>query len=282
VTPEVRAAFERILLRLDVNGAFVQGDAFHRYDRTAMREKMEAEAAAGNTNFSHFHPDANFIDKLEDLFSSFGTNGTGQHRSYVHTQEDAERHSEHFGLEMKPGKFTPWEDVPANTDMLLYQGLHGMLKTDDHDISQHVDLGIGMVPIINLEWIKKIERDQAHRGYTHDEVVASILRRMPDYVRYITPQFSRTDINFQRVPVVDTSNPFITRDVPTLDESVVVIRFRRLDTFNPDFPYLLDKIPNSFMSRRNSIVVPGGMMTYAMELILEPILASLLEKRQAA
>ena len=87
-------------------------------------------------------------------------------------------------------------------------------------------------------------------------VTETILRRMHDYVHYICPQFSETDINFQRVPTVDTSNPFIARWIPTADESMVVIRFA-----NPkgiDFPYLLSMLHDSFMTRPNTIVVPAA------------------------
>jgi phosphoribulokinase len=279
VTPEVRTAFENILYRATATAAFVQGDAFHCHDRKAMQKKMKSEEEAGNFNYSHFRPEANCIEQLEDLFCTYGRNGSGQHRYYVHNEVDAKRHSEHFGIDLKSGEITPWEDIPANTDVLLYQGLHGMIKTGENDVGQHVDLGIGMVPIVNLEWIQKIHRDKEERGYSQEEVVASILRRMPDFIRHITPQFSQTDINFQRVPCVDTSNPFGVNKVPTLDESYVVIRFRDLTKFNIDLPSLLDNIKGSFMSRRNSIAIPGGEMSKAMVLILEPIIVSLLEGR---
>jgi len=154
-----------------------------------------------------------------------------------------------------------------------------MVVTDENNIAQHVDLGLGVVPIVNLEWIQKIFRDNAERGYSEEAIVDTILRRMPDYINCITPQFSRTDINFQRVPTVDTSNPFIARDIPTPDESFVVIRFRNPKKFNTDFPYLLSMLEGSFMSRRNSIVVPGGKMGFAMEIILQPIIESMMEYR---
>ncbi|MDH5480745.1 MAG: phosphoribulokinase, partial [Nitrosomonas sp.] len=94
---------------------------------------------------------------------------------------------------------------------------------------------------------------------------------------YITPQFSRTHINFQRVPTVDTSNPFISREIPTLDESMVVIRFR--DPAKVDFPFLLSMIHDSFMSRPNTIVVPGGKMGMAIELILTPLILDIVAKK---
>jgi phosphoribulokinase len=136
-----------------------------------------------------------------------------------------------------------------------------------------------VVPIVNLEWIQKIHRDTSSRGYSAEAVTDTILRRMPDYVNTITPQFSRTDINFQRVSVVDTSNPFIARDIPTPDESLVVIRFRFPEKH--DFPYYLSMIKDSWMSRPNTIVVPGGKMGLAMEIILQPIIHELMERKRS-
>ena len=128
--------------------------------------------------------------------------------------------------------------------------------------------------------IQKIFRDHAERGYDAEVIVDTILRRMPDYVNYITPQFSQTDVNFQRVSTVDTSNPFIARDIPTPDESFIVIRFRKPEEFGVDFPHLLNMINDSFMSRPNTIVVPGGKMGFAMELILEPKIQRMLESKK--
>jgi len=131
---------------------------------------------------------------------------------------------------------------------------------------------------VNLEWIQKIHRDKAERGYSAEATVDTILRRMPDYINFITPQFTWTDINFQRVATVDTSNPFVARDIPTPDESFVVIRFRTPK--NVDFPYLLDMVDGSFMSRPNTIVVPGGKMSFAMEVILAPIIHELIQNKK--
>ncbi|MCW8923527.1 MAG: phosphoribulokinase [Gammaproteobacteria bacterium] len=276
-TSTVKHAFEQIFTREAITPVVIEGDSFHRYDRTAMKEAMTKAEAEGNKNFSHFGPEANVFDKLEELFKSYGESGTGQRRLYLHSDEEAEPYE---GL--NPGQFTPWEDIPTNTDLMFYEGLHGGVVSDDADVAQHVDLLVGVVPSVNLEWIQKIHRDNAERGYTEEVIVDTILRRMPDYINYITPQFSRTDINFQRVATVDTSNPFIARDIPTPDESFIVIRFREVEKFNTDFPYLLSMIPNSFMSRRNTLVVPGGKMGLAMELILTPIIHDMIEKAKKA
>jgi phosphoribulokinase len=264
-TTTVKTAFEHICRRLNVTPSIVEGDSFHRYDRASMG-KVIREAASQGRNISHFGPEANLICDLAKLFRQYGETGTGKRRYYVHNEEEATLH------QRPSGTFTDWADLDAGTDLLLYEGLHGAMVTSKCDVTRYTDLLIGVVPIVNLEWIQKIHRDTLQRGYDEQDVTTTILRRMEDYVTHITPQFSRTDINFQRVPTVDTSNPFIARDIPTPDESFVVIRFRDPRKYNVDFPYLLSMIKDSFMSRRNTIVVPGGKMLLSMELILMPIL----------
>ncbi len=279
-TTTVKRAFEHIFTREKINAAIIEGDSFHSLNRAEFREAVKKAEAAGNKHFSHFGPEANDFPALANLFKTYGETGGGKRRYYIHSDEEAAEHNKRLGTNLKPGEFTPWEDLPPNTDLLFYEGLHGMVVTDEVDMAQYVDLAIGVVPVVNLEWIQKIHRDAAERGYSAEAIVDTILRRMPDYVNYITPQFSRTHINFQRVPTVDTSNPFIARDIPTPDESFVVIRFA--DPKGVDFPYLLAMIDGSFMSRRNNLVVPGGKMGFAMEIILEPIIHRLVEESKKA
>ena len=272
-TTTVKQAFEHIFLREGVNPVVIEGDSYHKYDRAAMKVAMSEAEATGNQSFSHFGPEANVFDKLEETFKTYGDTGTCERRYYLHSDEEAKPYGQ------QPGEFTAWETIEAGTDLLFYEGLHGGIATDNVDVSKFVDLLIGVVPIVNLEWIQKIFRDCEQRGYSTEAVTDTILRRMPDYVHYITPQFSRTDINFQRVPTVDTSNPFIARDIPTPDESFVVIRFRDPNKLDIDFPYLLNMLDDSFMSRRNPLVVPAGKMGFAMEIILAPIIERVLDSR---
>lgn len=277
-TSTVKKAFEAIFNREHITPVVVEGDSFHRYDRASMKVKME-DAIKNGENISHFGADCNEFGLLADLFRSYSETGGGKKRYYLHSEPEAEEHNARLGTSHTPGQFTPWEDIEEGTDLMFYEGLHGLVKSDDVDMTPHVDLKVGVVPIVNLEWIQKIHRDNAERGYSEEVIVDTILRRMPDYVKYITPQFSQTDINFQRVSTVDTSNPFIARDIPTPDESFVVIRFKDPTKFNTDFPYLLSMIDGSFMSRRNTIVVPGGKMGLAMEIILTPIMHEMIANR---
>jgi len=278
-TTTVKNAFEHIFFREKIKPLVVEGDSYHRYNRVEMKAEMAKESEKGNNFFSHFGENANHFDLLAENFKSYADSGTCKRRYYIHSDDEAVFHNKRLGgTSYTAGEFTPWEECSDKTDVLFYEGLHGLAKTENVDVSQHVDLGIGVVPIVNLEWIQKIHRDNKERGYSAEVIVDTILRRMPDYVNYITPPFSRTDINFQRVSTVDTSNPFIARDIPTPDESLVVIRFRDPKKYGVDFPYLLNMICNSFMSRRNSIVVPGGKMGFAMELILAPIIHDMIQK----
>lgn len=275
-TTTVKKAFEAIFHRLNVMPLTIEGDSFHRYDRKTMREYIE-KATRERSHFSHFSIEANLLDELADVFRQYGETGGTKRRYYIHSEEEGRR----FDSKYQPGTFTPWADVePGTTDLLFYEGLHGAVKTNTLDVARYADLKIGVVPIVNLEWIQKIHRDTAERGYKPEDVTATILRRMNDYVNIITPQFSITDINFQRVPLVDTSNPFIARDVPTADESMVVIRVNDPEKFQVDFPYLLRMIHNSFMSRYNTIVAPGGKAGLAMEIIFRPIIEKMMEARR--
>jgi phosphoribulokinase len=272
-TTTVKVAFEHIFLREGVNPVVIEGDSYHKHDRAAMKVAMQEAEEDDIRSFSHFGPDANVFDKLEETFKAYGESGTCERRYYLHSDEEAKP----FG--QQPGEFTPWQTIEAGTDLLFYEGLHGGIVTDDADVAKLVDLLIGVVPIVNLEWIQKVHRDCNQRGYSAEAVTDTILRRMHDYVHFITPQFSRTDVNFQRVPTVDTSNPFIARDIPTPDESFVVIRFRDPTKLDIDFPYLLSMLEDSFMSRRNTIVVPGGKMGFAIEIILAPLIERMLKER---
>lgn len=278
-TSFVKSAFEHIFFKEKINPLIVEGDSFHMYDRASMKENVIKQEKLGNNFFSHFGPDANLFDKIEQTFKTYGETGKCERRYYLHSDEEATAHNNRLNTSLKPGEFTPWEQVSDATDLLFYEGLHGAVVTDQVNVAKYADLKIGVVPSVNLEWIQKIHRDNKERGYSAEETVDTILRRMPDYINYITPQFSQTDINFQRVATVDTSNPFITRDIPTADESFVVIRFKDLEKTPIDFNYLLGMINGSFMSRRNTIVVPGGKMSMAMEVILYPIIHDMLSNK---
>ena len=273
-TSTVKHTFDQIFRREGITAASIEGDAFHRYDRAAMKAEMTKRLAANDQKFSHFSVDANLLDELAAQFRAYSHEGRCKTRQYVHDEGEAEKYGS------SPGTFTDWREIGEGSDVLFYEGLHGAVKMDGVDVASHADLKIGVVPVINLEWIQKIHRDRASRGYSTEAVTDTILRRMHSYVHTICPQFTETDVNFQRVPIVDTSNPFVARWIPTAGESLVVIRFK-----NPrgiDFSYLVTMIQGSWMSRANSIVIPGDKMDLAMQLILTPMIIRLVERARAA
>lgn len=272
-TTTVQRTFEQIFRREGITPAIIEGDSFHRYDRAEMKELLAKDQEQGG-HLSHFGPEANQFEDLEKLFAAYSESGTGQARKYLHDAEEAAPFAQ------EPGTFTQWAPLPADSDLLFYEGLHGGVVDGDVDVAQYPDLLIGVVPVINLEWIQKINRDCRYRGYSTEAVTDVILRRMPDYVHYICPQFTKTHVNFQRVPIVDTSNPFTSRSIPAADESMLVIRFA--DPKGIDFPYLLSMLHDSFMSRANTIVAPGGKMDLAMQLIFTPFILRMNERRKKA
>ena len=267
-TTTTSEAFRKMFNMMNINAAWLEGDSFHRFTRPEMDAEIRKAKEQGR-HISYFGAEANDFGQLEQFFKQYGEDGTGRFRRYLHTFDEAVPYNQ------MPGTFTPWQKLAENTDLLFYEGLHGGVVDGDINVAQHVDLLIGMVPIVNLEWIQKIVRDTRDRGHSREAVMESIVRSMDDYLNYLTPQFSRTHINFQRVPTVDTSNPVSARGIPSLDESFVVIRFRGLK--NVDFPYLLAMIQGSFMSRHNTLVVPGGKMSFAMELIMRPLIEQLIK-----
>ncbi|RLA01551.1 MAG: phosphoribulokinase [Gammaproteobacteria bacterium] len=270
-TSTVKHAFEDIFRRGGIKPVVVEGDSFHRYDRKEMRAEV-VKAEDQGRSLTHFGPEANCLDRLEQLFSNYAETGKGERRFYIHSD------AEGVPFNQPAGTFTPWEEIDSNNDLLFYEGLHGGIVTDEVNIAQYVDLMIGVVPVINLEWIQKIKRDCTNRGYSSEAVVDIILKRLPDYIHHITPQFSRTHINFQRVPLIDTSNPFVMREIPTPDESLVVIRFK--DPTMADFPYYQSMLKDSFMSRPNNLVVPAVKMGLAMEIILTPFIDEMMTKKR--
>ena len=273
-TSTVMKAFAHIFRREGIKAQAIEGDSFHRYNRVEMRERVQAADRGSGPPISHFGPEANLLAELAEIFGEYGASGRGRVRRYVHDAAE----SKELGCE--PGTFTDWQQMAPDSDLLFYEGLHGAYLGGGVDVAQHVDMLVGVVPIINLEWIQKLHRDRHQRGYSQEAVVDTILRRMPDYINHICPQFSRTHVNCQRVPTVDTSNPFIAREIPSADESMVVIRFA-----NPkgiDFPYLLSMLHDSWMSRPNNIVVPGGKMGLAIEFIFTPMVLRLMDRKRRA
>ncbi|TCM85260.1 phosphoribulokinase [Rhodovulum steppense] len=273
-TSTVKHTFDQIFRREGVKAVSIEGDAFHKFNRKDMKAELDRRYAEGDSTFSHFSYEANELKELERVFREYGETGTGRTRHYVHDNDEAELYG------VPPGEFTDWAPFEEGSDLLFYEGLHGAVVNDEVNLPQHADLKIGVVPVINLEWIQKIHRDKEKRGYTTEAVTDVILRRMHAYVHCIIPQFTQTDINFQRVPVVDTSNPLVARWIPTPDESLVVIRFK-----NPrgiDFSYLVSMIQGSWMSRANSIVVPGSKLDLAMQLILTPMIERLVSESKRA
>ena len=268
----VRKTFERIFRREKAQPVIVSGESFYRYNDKEMAVELEKNIAEGRY-LSYLGAEANRFDKLEEFMCAYSNYGTGELRSLLKNRDEIARHS---GL--SAGEFTHWKPIPVGTDLLFYEGLHAGLVTEQFNVAQYIDLLVGIVPSVNMEWIERLHMTDAKK--LDDEAkIHLIIGRMDDYLRYILPQFGRTDINIQRVPVVDTTNPFIANDVPSDDESFLVFRFSDPKKLNIDFPRLLNLIGDSFLSRHNTLVVPGGKLRLALEVIMAPLISELLAQK---
>ncbi|WP_178862550.1 phosphoribulokinase [Thiomicrorhabdus cannonii] len=291
-TSFVKRAVEKIFARESLNVAIVEGDSYHKYSRAEMKEKVAESKANGGPVLTHFSEKANEFAALEALFKEYKENGTGKRRYYIHSDEEAAEHNARLGRnDLKSGEFTPWEAIPEGTDILFYEGLHGMVKRMDHgpaegmhNVAQYVDLGIGVAPSINIEWMQKIYRDTAERPYSVQQVRDIILERMPDYIETIVPQFHRTHINFHRVPLIDTSDPFSTMSPdapmgPAPEDSLIICHVRHQEV---NLEAVKDKIPGAFLQNAETLVCNGKYMVDAMDLMMTPIIQNLIAKKRAA
>ena len=133
-TTSVMRTFEQIFRRENISAGFIEGDSFHRYDRAEMKQRLASALERGDHVFSHFGPEANLFAELEELFRDYAVRGTGRARKYLHDELEAARHKQ------QPGTFTEWEELPGDTDLLFYEGLHGGVVSDDVNVAKHVDL----------------------------------------------------------------------------------------------------------------------------------------------
>lgn len=290
-TSFVKRAVEAIFDRESLNVAIIEGDSFHKYSRVDMRAKVAESKENGGPVLTHFSEYANEFPKLEELFKTYKETGAGQRRYYIHSDDEADEHNARLGTNLIPGEFTPWEDIPEGTDIMFYEGLHGMVKRMDHgseegmyDVAQHVDLGIGVAPVVNIEWMQKIYRDTSERPYSVGQVRDVIMERMDDYIEYIVPQFHRTHVNFQRIPLVDTSDPFSTQTEvapmgPAPEDSLVITHVRHKDI--EDLSKIVDQIEGAWLQNDTTMICSGTQMVKAMDIIMTPIIQSLIAKKRA-
>ena len=277
-TTFVKQAFEKIFDKKSLKVVVIEGDSFHQYERADMKE-MVAKSRQTNRVLTHFSEHANHFDKLESLFKQYGQNGTGKKRYYIHSDQEAIEHNVRLGTDLAPGQFTPWEAIEPDTDLMFYEGLHGGVVTSSTDVASQVDLLVGVVPCVNIEWIQKIYRDTSERPYTPAQVTEIILDRMPDYVDYITPQFDKTHINFHRIPLVDTANPFSRQSVPSPKDSLVVTTVR-ID--GVDLAGIMANLPIeaiAFLQNKNTLVYRGDFMIKVMDSMLSPIINDIVNKK---
>jgi len=128
-TSTVREAFEYIFTNIGVRPVVIEGDSFHKFTRAEMYERIKVPDLFGR-RMTHFSPEGNHIDRLERLFREYSKTGIGEKRIYLHSEEEA---APYPGLGV--GEFTDWQAIPAGSDLLFYEGLHGGYVTEDINVA---------------------------------------------------------------------------------------------------------------------------------------------------
>ena len=271
-TTSVTKTFQHIFRREGITPAIVEGDTFHRYDRKEMKLAMAAAERTRTTTSSHFGPEANLLRELEKLFRGTARRAPASPASTCTTTT-------------KP-RPTARSRAPSRPGRICSRAATCCSTRDCTAPRSPTPSTSSSTPTCWSAWCRSSTWSGSRRCTGTRRPAGTPPRPSPTRscagcrttCNYICPQFSRTDINFQRVPTVDTSDPFTARYIPSADESFLIIRFA-----NPrgiDFPYLLSMLHDSFMSRPNIIVVPGGKMELSMQLIFTPLILRLMEKKR--
>lgn len=145
-TTTTSLAFRKIFAQLNLHAAEVEGDSFHRYTRPEMDMAIRKARDAGRhiatsaprltTSACWNKPSLNTVRAAKGNLANICIPTTKPYRGI--------RYRGH----------SPPQPLPEPTDVLFYEGLHGGVVTPQHNVAQHVDLLVGVVPIVNLEWIQ--------------------------------------------------------------------------------------------------------------------------------
>jgi phosphoribulokinase len=199
--------------------------------------------------------------------------GRGKSRHYVHDDaEEAKLYGFATGQVSPPGKTCRRTPTSSSTKVCTAR------RRPTVDVGRHVDLCVGVVPIINLEWIQKLHRDKAQRGYSTEAVMDTILRRMPDYINYICPQFS-TDA--RQFPARADGRHLESVHCPGYP---VARRKHAGDPFRQS-RRASTSLPAEHAARLVHVApehhrLPGGKMGLAMQIIFTPMIMQLMDKKR--
>ncbi|ADB58593.1 phosphoribulokinase [Archaeoglobus profundus] len=144
-------------------------DDYHVYDRE-MRERL---------GITPLHPSANNLKLVETHLYLLKKGEKIKKPTYNH----------------KTGTFGEWEDFES-TPIVIVEGLHTLYD----GIRDYIDFKIFVDPARYIKRLWKIKRDVEERGYDRDKVIREIIRREPDYKRYIDFQKIYADVVIKILP----------------------------------------------------------------------------------
>ena len=234
-TTSVKRTFEQIFRREKIDAAFIEGDAFHRYDRAAMKAKVAEEEARGNPNFSHFSAGGEPARDARGGLRGVRPSGHRPHPNTTSTTPRRRRSTASPPAPSPPGRdFEPQRPPVLRGPARLRRHRQGQPRAARRPQDRR---GAGRQPRMDPEDPPRPRHPRLldRGGHRHDPAPDARLRPL-----HLPAVHRRRDINFQRVPIVDTSNPFIARWIPTPDELMVVIRFAQSARHRLPLPALDD------------------------------------------
>lgn len=179
-------------------------DDYHKYDR---RERAELGISA-------LHPDCNYLDILE------------LHLERLHYGQPILKpiYDHSTGTLVRPEYIHPREFV-------IVEGLLGYATPA---MQQFYDVKVYLEPLEDLRHLWKIKRDTTKRGYTREQVIASLKKRECDSANFIHPQRKAADIVVRFSPPVGVK--------PEDAGSHLDVRLTLRPTIpHPDLSYLLER-----------------------------------------
>jgi uridine kinase len=144
--------------------SLINGDDDHKWER----------GHAMWRRYTHLDPRGNLLHAQLDALASLRRGGEVRKRHYDH---DA-------------GRFTSPLLIKPN-DFVTIVGLHPFYLASQREL---LELKVYVDPDEELRRRWKVERDMAKRGYTREQVIEQIEKRMPDSIKYVRPQMKHADV----------------------------------------------------------------------------------------
>lgn len=199
--------------------SLIYGDDDHKWERGHEMWKL----------YTHLDPRSNLLAVQQETLASLRRGGDIRKRHYDHDR----------------GRFTSKLLVRSNEFVALV-GLHPFYLPLQRELL-HLKVFVDPDEDLRRRW--KIDRDMAKRGYTRDQVLEQIEKRMEDSKKYVRPQAKHADLVLRQIDSDNARPDFVVIDillVNELDPLTLLEVFNSIDSlkvsWTPDEDLMRDTI----------------------------------------